>query len=239
MFCVHCGNKLDDDAAFCSNCGKNATEKATREEIKFCKKCGAELEADSVFCANCGNKIWKKEVEQAQESAKEETTKTETIKEQEQNTEQIEEIVSNTETKKEQNNVVETRKAEPVVEQFSIVETAPIEEGTKEDGILEIESSAEEYKGIFVDGKRFVYKDNPKDLLCPVCHKPVESSKSRCWNCNIAFVITDRKDNVNNISTVNNPSNKTEEEKETPGGYGPLIAVSIIAFIILCIALAY
>ena len=26
MFCVHCGNKLDDDAVFCTNCGKRVED---------------------------------------------------------------------------------------------------------------------------------------------------------------------------------------------------------------------
>jgi uncharacterized membrane protein YvbJ len=26
MFCVHCGNKLDDDAVFCTNCGKKVVD---------------------------------------------------------------------------------------------------------------------------------------------------------------------------------------------------------------------
>ena len=78
MFCVHCGKKLDDDARFCSSCGKNATEKATREEIKFCKNCGTELEMDSVFCSNCGTKVLEEKIGQEQVCATNVTPKTET-----------------------------------------------------------------------------------------------------------------------------------------------------------------
>ena len=113
MFCVHCGNKLDDDAAFCSNCGKNATEKATKEEIKFCKKCGAELEADSVFCANCGSKVWEEKNERKPASSSKKTPKTKTTKEQDQKIDPVKEVASPPETIKEQESVEDKPQVAP------------------------------------------------------------------------------------------------------------------------------
>jgi len=57
MNCLHCGSKLDNDAVFCTNCGKKITDIVSKEEIKFCMNCGNKLDADSAFCSNCGKKV--------------------------------------------------------------------------------------------------------------------------------------------------------------------------------------
>ena len=46
--CVFCGAPLDDDALFCTNCGK---------KIVLCPRCGAVLKDDSVYCAKCGMRL--------------------------------------------------------------------------------------------------------------------------------------------------------------------------------------
>ena len=50
--CIFCGAPLDDDALFCTNCGK----KVELQEKK-CPQCGAEVENDSAFCTKCGIRL--------------------------------------------------------------------------------------------------------------------------------------------------------------------------------------
>lgn len=50
--CHNCGAPLDDDALFCTNCGKKI-----EPEGKKCPQCGAEVEDDSVFCFKCGTRL--------------------------------------------------------------------------------------------------------------------------------------------------------------------------------------
>lgn len=45
--CDKCGQKLNDDAKFCSKCGKSV-------ESKKCTNCGKEMNGDSQFCEYCG-----------------------------------------------------------------------------------------------------------------------------------------------------------------------------------------
>lgn len=64
MFCKHCGAKIDDDAAFCTNCGKpivkeNAvvdTELFKDINTKYCTNCGAQMPEEAVVCIHCGNR---------------------------------------------------------------------------------------------------------------------------------------------------------------------------------------
>ena len=58
MFCIYCGNKIDEDSAFCTGCGKNLKEEPSKSEIKFCSNCGCQLEEEAIFCTSCGNKIF-------------------------------------------------------------------------------------------------------------------------------------------------------------------------------------
>ncbi len=74
MFCGYCGNKLEDDAAFCPKCGKNIFEKIPQNEMKFCIKCGAKFQKDAIFCEKCGLKkqdYSKKENEEKEREIKE------------------------------------------------------------------------------------------------------------------------------------------------------------------------
>ena len=67
-FCKKCGNKLDDQTAFCPKCGtahewggtaNKPEEYAKREQvfvgkIRKCPQCGAVLNTDAVTCPECG-----------------------------------------------------------------------------------------------------------------------------------------------------------------------------------------
>ena len=55
--CLFCGAPLDDDAIFCSNCGKKIEPQG-----KICPQCGAKVGTDSVFCAKCGTRLDAQEV---------------------------------------------------------------------------------------------------------------------------------------------------------------------------------
>lgn len=54
MYCKNCGNKLDDDAIFCSKCG---VRKETEGNAFYCEKCGTKISDDDVFCTKCGSRI--------------------------------------------------------------------------------------------------------------------------------------------------------------------------------------
>lgn len=51
--CDHCGALLDDDALFCTNCGKKVEVSSGRK----CPSCGATLDEDGLFCTECGAKL--------------------------------------------------------------------------------------------------------------------------------------------------------------------------------------
>ncbi len=50
MFCHNCGNKLPEDAAFCSSCGAKIQASASN----VCTACGAAIPDGAEFCINCG-----------------------------------------------------------------------------------------------------------------------------------------------------------------------------------------
>ena len=57
--CPHCGEPIDDDFEFCTNCGKSVKEpeqqSAPAEEAEtVCKVCGSKLNPGAVFCEECG-----------------------------------------------------------------------------------------------------------------------------------------------------------------------------------------
>lgn len=50
MFCLSCGIRLTEGAAFCSNCGA----KAGQDNANICSACGTAIPEDTTFCINCG-----------------------------------------------------------------------------------------------------------------------------------------------------------------------------------------
>ena len=60
MYCKSCGNKLDDDAVFCTKCG---THKDTMISYFYCEKCGSKFNKGAAFCTECGTPIPEKILE--------------------------------------------------------------------------------------------------------------------------------------------------------------------------------
>lgn len=55
-FCRYCGFQLEEDDAFCGNCGKAIP--APRQNKKFeCPNCGTELKGNEKFCKYCGFRL--------------------------------------------------------------------------------------------------------------------------------------------------------------------------------------
>lgn len=52
--CTVCGNALDADAAFCTNCGTPVATVAPAAPV--CSNCGSALDPGAAFCVNCGMK---------------------------------------------------------------------------------------------------------------------------------------------------------------------------------------
>ncbi len=53
MIC-ECGNILNENAIFCSQCGKKVEK---QEKPLFCTNCGSKVKSDAVFCDSCGNRV--------------------------------------------------------------------------------------------------------------------------------------------------------------------------------------
>lgn len=51
--CKSCGKKNNQEAKYCSFCGRKMSEKVA------CKHCGFEIDDDDIFCKNCGTKFEK------------------------------------------------------------------------------------------------------------------------------------------------------------------------------------
>lgn len=49
--CVECGNKMNGNDAFCSECGLKL------QEEKHCTECGEVIGNGDKFCADCGTKV--------------------------------------------------------------------------------------------------------------------------------------------------------------------------------------
>ena len=60
MYCKICGNKLDDDAVFCTKCG---THKDSMISYFYCEKCGSKFNKGAAFCTECGTPIPEKILE--------------------------------------------------------------------------------------------------------------------------------------------------------------------------------
>jgi len=57
--CPSCGPRPEDDAAFCSDCGKRLTKpagEAPSDSWAFCEACGSKLSPGAKFCPECGAK---------------------------------------------------------------------------------------------------------------------------------------------------------------------------------------
>ncbi len=50
MFCIKCGNLIEDESIFCSSCGIR---------LQKCDNCGNFLEDESIFCSSCGIRLQK------------------------------------------------------------------------------------------------------------------------------------------------------------------------------------
>jgi len=61
MFCKQCGNKLAEDAQFCSKCGWAVPATAVQAEaiptVKKCASCGTTLKDEALFCPSCGKAV--------------------------------------------------------------------------------------------------------------------------------------------------------------------------------------
>ncbi len=57
--CASCGAELDDDSAFCTECGTpvNKVEEKPEQSFIFCTNCGNKEEAGTKFCSECGTKL--------------------------------------------------------------------------------------------------------------------------------------------------------------------------------------
>lgn len=65
-FCEGCGLPLEEDARFCSSCGRKVPEEGgdTREDgatnpaaLVFCATCSAPIPQGSAFCERCGTAV--------------------------------------------------------------------------------------------------------------------------------------------------------------------------------------
>ncbi|HEX9690932.1 MAG TPA: zinc ribbon domain-containing protein [Gemmatimonadales bacterium] len=52
--CPACGPRPEDDAVFCSSCGRSLVQAGGRPR---CAECGSELPHQATFCATCGRRV--------------------------------------------------------------------------------------------------------------------------------------------------------------------------------------
>jgi len=62
--CSSCGEAMEIDAAFCTNCGSRFMENAN---VKKCSSCGETMKLDDVFCTSCGSRFEEKKTQGAGE----------------------------------------------------------------------------------------------------------------------------------------------------------------------------
>lgn len=57
--CASCGAELDDDSAFCTECGTpvNKAKDEPEQSFIFCTNCGNKEDAGTKFCSECGTKL--------------------------------------------------------------------------------------------------------------------------------------------------------------------------------------
>lgn len=77
--CANCGAALDDDCAFCTECGTPVAASAPKTEevnppvndtVRFCVECGFKVtDPEAMFCNNCGNPLQPLDSEQSEPSA--------------------------------------------------------------------------------------------------------------------------------------------------------------------------
>jgi hypothetical protein len=60
--CSSCGEALEIDAAFCTNCGSRFEENANG---KKCSSCGETMKLDAAFCTSCGSRFEEKKTQSA------------------------------------------------------------------------------------------------------------------------------------------------------------------------------
>ena len=61
--CSSCGEAMEPDAAFCTNCGSRFMENAN---VKKCSSCGETMELNAAFCTNCGGRLEEKKTQSAE-----------------------------------------------------------------------------------------------------------------------------------------------------------------------------
>jgi hypothetical protein len=60
--CSSCGEAMEPDAAFCTNCGSRFIENANG---KKCSSCGETMKLDAAFCTSCGRRFEEKKTQSA------------------------------------------------------------------------------------------------------------------------------------------------------------------------------
>lgn len=54
MFCKNCGKEIDEQAAFCVNCGVATNMIPQVRKTAFCRNCGKEIDEQATVCNHCG-----------------------------------------------------------------------------------------------------------------------------------------------------------------------------------------
>ena len=54
MFCKNCGNEIENDAAFCPQCGYRLKEHTPQQESPVCPVCHHPIKPGAAFCTSCG-----------------------------------------------------------------------------------------------------------------------------------------------------------------------------------------
>lgn len=64
--CSSCGETMEPNAAFCTNCGSRLMENA---DAKKCPSCGDAMALNTAFCTSCGNRFEEKKTQSAGEAS--------------------------------------------------------------------------------------------------------------------------------------------------------------------------